>query len=144
MTAVTVSRRIAASAERLFDAWLDPASLAVWMRRDDTGEPSQIVADPRVGGSFSITMRDRFGTIAHFGTYRVIDRPRALEFTWRSEHTHQLDSVVRVTFEPDGDATVVEVHHRKLPDAESATKHAAGWTEILGRYVRTMEEGEAA
>ncbi len=144
MTAVTVSRRIAASADRLFDAWLDPASLAVWMRRDDTGEPSQVVADPRVGGGFSITMRDRFGSVTHSGTYRVIDRPRALEFTWRSEHTHQLDSVVTVTFEPDGDATVVEVHHQKLPDVEAATKHEAGWTEILGRYARTMEEMEAA
>ena len=144
MTAVTVRRRIAASADRLFDAWLDPASLAVWMRRDDTGEPSLVVADPRVGGAFSITMRDRFGTIAHSGTYRVIDRPRTLEFTWWSEHTNQVDSVVRVTFEPDGDATVVEVHHRKLPDAESATKHEAGWTEILGRLARTTQGTEAA
>ena len=81
MTAVTVRRRIAAPAERLFDAWLDPASLAMWMRRDDTGEPSLVVADPRVGGAFSITMRDRFGTIAHSGTYRVIDRPRTVRRT---------------------------------------------------------------
>ena len=144
MTAVTVRRRIPAPAERLFDAWLDPASLAVWMRRDDTGEPSLVVADPRVGGAFSITMRDRFGTIAHSGTYRVIDRPRTLEFTWWSEHTNQVDSVVRVTFEPDGDATVVEVHHRKLPDAESAAKHEAGWTEILGRLARMTQGMEAA
>jgi uncharacterized protein YndB with AHSA1/START domain len=144
MTAVTVRRRIPASADRLFDAWLDPASLAVWMRRDDTGEPTLVAADPRVGGAFSITMRDRFGTIAHSGTYRVIDRPRTLEFTWRSEHTHEFDSVVRVTFEPDGDATVVEVHHRKLPDAESATKHEAGWTEILGRLAGMTQGTEAA
>ena len=50
MTAVvTVSRRIAASAERLFDAWLDPKSLAVWMRRDGSA-PSGAVADRRVFG----------------------------------------------------------------------------------------------
>lgn len=54
--AVAVSRRIAASAERLFDAWLDPAALAQWMRRDDTGRPSRVVSDPRVGGTYSITM----------------------------------------------------------------------------------------
>ena len=114
--AVNVSRRIAASAERLFDAWLDPASLAVWMRRDG-GEPSKVVADPRVGGSFSITMLDRFGESVHIGTYQVIDRPRALEFTWRSHATNKEDSVVRVTFEPDGDATVVEVRHERLPEA---------------------------
>ena len=111
--AVTVSRRIAASAERLFDAWPDPASLAVWMRRDGFGEPSQVVADPRVGGSFSITMLDRFGSPFAMGTYQVIDRPRALEFTWRSHaHEHGPTRSSRVTFEPDGDATVVEVRHQ--------------------------------
>ena len=141
--AVTVSRRIAASAERLFDAWLDPASLAVWMRRDG-GEPSQVVADPRVGGSFSITMLDRFGESVHVGTYQVIDRPRVLEFTWRSHATNTADSIVRVTFEPDGDATVVEVRHELLPDAEAASKHSKGWTEILGQLERTMTGMEAA
>lgn len=141
--AVTVSRRIAASAERLFDAWLDPASLAVWMRRDG-GEPSRVVADPRVGGSFSITMLDRFGENVHMGTYQLIDRPRALEFTWRSHATNTADSVVRVTFEPDGDATVVEVRHERLPDAEAASSHSEGWTEILGQLERTMTGMEAA
>ncbi|GAA3862252.1 hypothetical protein GCM10022381_03080 [Leifsonia kafniensis] len=138
MTAtVTVSRRIAASAERLFDAWLDPASLAVWMRRDG-GDTSDAVTDPRVGGSFSITMHDRFGSVVHGGIYTVIDRPRLLEFTWRSHATHQVESHVRVTFESDGDATVVEVRHDKLPDADSAGKHRAGWTEILGSLARVI------
>ena len=144
MTAtVTVSRRIAASAERLFDAWLDPAALAVWMRRDG-GEPTRVVADPCVGGSFSFTMRDRFGENVHLGTYRVIDRPHALEFTWRSHATNTSDSVVRVTFEPDGDGTVVAVQHTKLPDAASAAAHEGGWTEILGQLERTMIGTEAA
>jgi uncharacterized protein YndB with AHSA1/START domain len=138
-TAVRVSRRIAASAERLFDAWLDPKALAMWMRRDG-GEPSHVVADPRVGGSFSITMLDRFGESVHLGTYRVIDRPRALEFTWKSHATNTADSVVRVTFEPDGDATVVEVRHELLPDVEAARKHTEGWTEILGSLERTYTE----
>ncbi len=144
MTAtVTVSRRIAASAERLFDAWLDPASLAVWMRRDG-GEASDAVADPRVGGSFTITMHDRFGSVVHAGTYTVIDRPRTLEFTWRSHATNTADSLVRVTFEPDGDATVVEVRHERLPDAEAVRSHTDGWTEIIGRFARTYSGTEAA
>ncbi|KQM82505.1 SRPBCC domain-containing protein [Agromyces sp. Leaf222] len=140
---VTVSRRIAASADRLFDAWLDPQALAVWMRRDGSAA-STAVADPRVGGSFSITMHDPSGEFVHAGTYLVIDRPRTLEFTWRSHATHRVDSVVRVSFEPDGDATLVEVRHERLPDAEAVRLHAEGWTEIMSRFAGLYTEGEAA
>ena len=52
--ALTVRREIAASAEELFDAWLDPASLAVWMRPGDTQRADDgvqdIVRSLRVGG----------------------------------------------------------------------------------------------
>ncbi|MFF2371361.1 SRPBCC domain-containing protein [Agromyces sp. NPDC058110] len=139
---VTVSRRIAASADRLFDAWLDPSALAVWMRRDGS-EPSTAVIDPRVGGAFAITMNDPEGAFLHGGTYTVIDRPRRLEFTWRSDATHQTDSVVRVSFEPDGDATVVEVRHEQLPDALAVQLHTGGWTEIMSGFARRYAE-EAA
>ncbi|MET0976846.1 MAG: SRPBCC domain-containing protein [Leifsonia sp.] len=138
MTAVvTVNRRIAAPAERLFDAWLDPASLSVWMRREGS-DTTDVVADPRVGGSFSFVMNDATGSFMHAGTYTVIDRPRVLEFTWRSHATLSIESIVRVTFEPDGDATVVEVRHERLPDADAIAKHTEGWIDILGSLDRTF------
>jgi len=51
--AVVVRRTIAASAEDLFDAWLDPQALAAWMR---PGMIKSTVAkvEPRVGGSYEI------------------------------------------------------------------------------------------
>ncbi|MRG60328.1 SRPBCC domain-containing protein [Agromyces sp. CFH 90414] len=139
--AVGVSRRIRASAERLFDAWLDPAALTQWMRRPGDDAPV-VVADARVGGGFSITMHGPTGHVVHVGEYVEIDRPRALSFTWRSEHTVGVDSIVHVTFTPDDDATVVAVRHELLPDEASAGKHRAGWSEILDRYVD--EYGEEA
>jgi uncharacterized protein YndB with AHSA1/START domain len=143
ISAVTVTRRIAAPAERLFDAWLDPASLARWMRRDGSAE-TDVVADPRVGGAFAFTMNDPTGSFTHAGTYTVIDRPRLLEFTWRSHSTNDVESVVRVSFTPDGDATVVEVHHAQLPDAVAAQRHEEGWTEIIRRLDAMFDETEAA
>ena len=95
--AVSVSRLIPSSPERLFDAWVEPASLSMWMRRTGDGATS-VVADVRVGGSFTITMSHRGQDVVHSGTYLVIDRPHTLEFTWRSPATHMQDSVVRVTF----------------------------------------------
>ncbi|MWB99453.1 SRPBCC family protein [Agromyces seonyuensis] len=133
--AVVVRRSILAPAERVFDAWLDPAALAVWMRRSGS-ETSLVTADPRVGGGFAITMRDPSGDFVHTGTYLVIDRPRRIEFTWHSHAAGRGASHVAVTFEPDGAGTLVELRHEGLPDAESARLHDGGWNDVLDGLVR--------
>ena len=74
--AVVVRRTIAASAEDLFDAWLDPEALAIWMRPGSGIHSTQAKVEPRVGGRFEINMHAESGVIPHSGVYRVIDRPR--------------------------------------------------------------------
>ena len=68
--AVVVRRVIAASAEDLFDAWLDPEALAQWMR---PGTINSTVArvEPREGGAYEITMQGQSGPIVHKGVYRT-------------------------------------------------------------------------
>jgi uncharacterized protein YndB with AHSA1/START domain len=82
---VTVRREIAAPAEDLFDAWLDAQSLGSWFR--PCGGETRAETDPRVGGTFRIVMVDDESSIVHTGTYREIDRPRRLVFTWSSPAT---------------------------------------------------------
>lgn len=130
MTEITVTRRIAADAERLFDAWLDPVALAAWMT-PLAAVRSEASVDPRVGGAYAIAMHEDAATFVHSGVCTAIDRPRLLAFTWRSDATHLLDTQVTVRFLPDGDGTIVEVHHETLPDAETAAGHSAGWTDCL-------------
>ena len=81
---VTVRREIAAPAEVLFDAWLDAASLGIWM---------QAVRHPgdagRDGSAGRWRVPHRHGrrttpSTLHTGTYREIDRPHRLVFTWTS------------------------------------------------------------
>ena len=80
---VTVKRRFAAPAERVFDAWLEPKLVAQWMfgpsLRDE--EIVRIAIDPRVGGLFSFVVRRQGQEIDHVGEYLEIDRPRRLAFT---------------------------------------------------------------
>lgn len=127
---VTVRREIAASAEELFDAWLDPESLAVWMRPGDTMR-STIKVDARVGGAFEIVMHTPRGPIAHTGTYQAIERPRRLVFTWNSPYAHNIDSLVTVEFRPVRGVTEIVLTHERLPSAEAAAAHTGGWTDIL-------------
>jgi len=42
-------------------------------------------------------------------------------------------STVEVTLEPDGEATIVRLRHRGLPDEPSAGLHEKGWHHYLGR-----------
>ena len=133
---VNVQREIAAPAEDLFDAWLDAQSLGSWLRPSGIRE-TRAETEPRVGGTFRIVMVDDESSIAHTGTYREIDRPRRLVFTWSSPATRFRDSIVTVTFQPASkSSTVVEIHQVGLPDEEARTSHHAGWSDVLGELAR--------
>ena len=128
---LTVRREIAAPAEVLFDAWLDAESLGAWLKPDGIRE-TRAPTDPREGGSFRIVMVQDETELLHSGTYREIDRPHRLVFTWSSHATRFRDSLVTVTFEPSSEgSTVVEIHQVGLPDEEARASHHRGWSEIL-------------
>ena len=133
---VTVRREIAAPAETLFDAWLDAERLGTWMRPREISE-TRAETDPREGGDFRIVMVRDGSEILHRGTYREIDRPTRLVFTWTSPATDHRDSVVTVSFEPlDNGSTMVEIHQVGLPDDESRAGHTEGWSDALVQLER--------
>ena len=141
---VIVRREITAPAEVLFDAWLDPQSLGSWLRPTGIRE-TRAETDPRVGGAFRIVMVDDESSIEHTGTYREIDRPRRLVFTWSSPATRFRDSIVTVTFQPSSDrSTVVEIHQVGLPDEEARASHQAGWSDALRELDRTTQSNRRA
>jgi uncharacterized protein YndB with AHSA1/START domain len=137
--AVVVRRTIAASAEDLFDAFLDPESLAEWMR-PGTIHRSEARTDPRVGGAYEVIMHADSGRIVHAGVYRLIDRPRRLVFTWRSPHTGPDDTVVTVDFVKIGKSTEVIVTHEQLPEGALAA-HRNGWTSGLEHLDEACQKG---
>jgi len=130
-TALVVRRTIAASAEEIFDAWLDPAALAIWMRPTGIRRTSA-KTDARVGGGYEIIMQGDEKTYPHHGVYRVIDRPRRLVFTWISNGTEGGETLVTVDFLPAGQGTEVVVTHAQLP-AGAHESHDKGWTSGLAR-----------
>jgi len=138
-TAVIVRRTISATAEELFDAWLDPEALAIWMR---PGEIRSTVAtlEPRVGGRYEIVMRGDTEVYPHTGIYRIIDRPRRLVFTWSSRGTEQTDSLVTVEFFARGERTEVVLTHEQLPEIARAS-HTNGWTSGLERLDTAFQQG---
>jgi uncharacterized protein YndB with AHSA1/START domain len=143
--ALTVRREIAAPADVLFDAWLDAESLGAWLKPPGT-QATRAETDPRVGGAFRIVMELDESSMVHSGTYREIDRPRRLVFTWSSPATQFRDSVVTVTFESTSESsTLIEIHQVGLPDEAARADHHAGWSDILVGLGRTFgsEQGRS-
>jgi uncharacterized protein YndB with AHSA1/START domain len=135
---LTIRREIAAPAEALFDAWLDAQSLTSWMRPDGIRE-TRAETDPRVGGAFRIVMVADESDVVHTGTYREINRPHRLVFTWSSPATQFRDSVVTVTFQASSSgSTVVEIHQVGLPDEEAQVSHHKGWSDALAELGRVL------
>jgi uncharacterized protein YndB with AHSA1/START domain len=134
---VTVEREIDASPDELFDAWLDPESLAIWMRPGDTSKAAARV-DPKVAGQFEIVMTGPYGSHVHRGKYLLIDRPKVLSFTWISEATGLLQTLVTVEFRAKGKRTLVVLTHEKLPEEAALRSHKKGWNAIFDLLEATV------
>jgi uncharacterized protein YndB with AHSA1/START domain len=92
---------------------------------------SSITTDPRVGGEFEILMQTPRGEIPHTGTYRKIDRPKRLAFTWNSDSAGSRNSLVTLDFNPAGRGTELVLTHENLPSRQEADNHRKGWTRVL-------------
>lgn len=135
---VSVTRRLDASPERVFDAWLDPATAARFLFATPTGEIVRIEIDARVGGGFTIVdRRPDVGDAEHFGTYVEIDRPRRLVFDFAVEAGMKDATRVTVTITPAGEGCELTLTHEGVWD-DYAERTEGGWTMILDRLARAL------
>jgi len=135
LTEMTVTRTIPASAEKVFDLWMNPKSPGgPWFGAE------RVILNPVVDGLFYIAAKHEGRTWPHYGRFLQIDRPRRIEYTWVSEATKGVESVVSLTMEPRGEDTEVTLRHSGVPDDEMGRQHKDGWTWILS----TLAEGLAA
>ncbi len=134
MITARVGRRMNASAERVFDAWLDPERIGGWMFgpnvRDET--VVRIEVDPRVGGRFSFVVLRNGAEIDHIGEYLAIERPHLLVFTWGIAPDPAEGSRVIVAIIPAGDECDVTVSHEIPGDwADYLDRTRQGWETML-------------
>ncbi len=141
MPEVRVIRHFDASAERVFDAWLDPDMIARFIVGPTTREEElvHVRVDARVGGRFSFKVMRGGAAIDHVGTYREIDRPNRLVFTWGVDDEQGDLSVVTIDITPRGAACTLTLTHQLDPAwAEYAERTQAGWTHITGKLAEAL------
>ncbi len=133
---VEVETRVEAPPHVVFGYFTEPELYARWQ-----GLSAEL--DPRPGGVYRVRMRSG---LAVRGEFVEVERPRRLVFTWGWEGDDSLppgSSTVEVTFEPDGEATIVRLRHRGLPEEASAGLHEKGWRHYLGRLGVAGAGGDA-
>lgn len=136
-----VSHRFSASAERVFDAWLDPSSLGRWMF-GPTVRDEQIVRlglEPKVGGKFSFVVKRKDAEVDHLGEYLEIDRPRRLVFTWTTRDSLPDTSRVIIEIAPQDRGCELTLTHEMGEAWKNYLDRVAGsWRLMLGKLAEYL------
>ncbi len=135
---LVVSRRFAASPERVFDAWFDADAAGAWLFATPGGMSKHVEIDASVGGGFAIYEQRDEGLATHFGAYLEIVRPDRIAFTFGTDR-HGPSTVVTVNIQPDGDGgSLLTLTHRLDPDWASD----AGITGRMEEHPRRTGAGD--
>lgn len=136
-SAVTVTRTFKASPERVFAAFETPAELARWMIQP--GATTEVLdLNVREGGAIAVEMRWENGMALHLtGTFRRVEKPSVLEFTWEMEGDTANDGVVTVRLDPHGTGTQLTLTHDGLagPAKTYSEQGWNGWFDALEAVV---------
>ena len=129
-----VTKRFAATAERVFDAWLDPAQIGRWMFGPNVRDERivRLGTEPRVGGKFSFVVERAGQEIDHVGEYLALERPGLLVFTWATRDSLPETSRVIIEITPlDGECELTLTHVMGAAWAAFADRAASSWRKML-------------
>ena len=132
---LTLKRRIRAAPEQIFAAWTDPDKLVRWFGPRETVTGSlRAEVDVRPGGRYRVDFETADGARHRVGgVYREVVAGSRLVFTWVWHSTPERESLVTVMFAPDGDGTLVTLHHERFFDDKARDGHERGWSGTLDR-----------
>lgn len=138
---VQVRRRVKAGAEQIFDLWTKPDLMVRWMSPFPGAVYCKASCDPRPGGAFSLVMSSAESSREVSGTYVQVDRPHKLVFTWIGPLTNNVNTLVTLELNPQGDETDLVLTHERLPTSAIIEGHTRGWGNILDHLADTVSEG---
>ena len=135
-TSLEIVRFINVPANRVYEAWTDPAQLRQWFGPENV-RTRNITADVRVGGKYRWDLTSPEGEeMSAFGEYKELVPGKRIVFTWRwddDEAWENRTSVVTIKlFERPG-GTELRFRHEQLPSEESRDRHNDGWNSLLDR-----------
>jgi len=123
--AICVTKTIAAPAERVFDAFGDPAVMSGWL-----GAGARAAFEE--GGAFATSDGNR-------GRYTKVSRPRTLRFVWEDDDPAAV-STVELKLTPNGAKTGLVLNHERIQSRAHADGLRAAWGGAIEKLKRMVEE----
>ena len=138
-----LTRVFDAPREMVFKAWTDEKQFAQWFGAAAChgGSLRSVKVDARLGGKYRLQVRRADGEyFTTVGTYREVNPPERLVFTWQFEKDGSGDEfseveppemLVTIDFKARGKQTELTLTHEKFASVESRDRHNEGWTRCL-------------
>lgn len=129
-------RHLPAEPERVWDAFISPASVAAfWGGSHATVPPESVIVDLRPGGEFALDTRAPDGATRRLWfVYISIAAPHELVF---DEPATGIRTTVDIR--PAGDGTDLTVHQRRLPPELGTAQAADGLASILDALAAQLQ-----
>lgn len=138
---IVVRRRMPAPRDVVYEAWTEPAGISEWMCPGDVVS-AEATLDVRVGGSFRIIMRSEKEVHEHVGTYRVVEPPAKLSFTWSGGNAGSEITLVTVEFVARGNQTELVITHEGFSKSDLAQRYEMGWGTIARKFAEYLTKAE--
>jgi uncharacterized protein YndB with AHSA1/START domain len=135
---VRITQRFEVPAERVFEAWVDPAMARTWLFATASRPTARVEIDPRVGGSFRLLERSGGTDVEYRGRYVEIVPPRRLVFTLAMKNGPKAATRVIAEIVPRKTGCELTLTHENVPPGHAHCTEGrwAGMLYGLGTQLR--------
>ena len=146
-----MTRRFNAAPERVFDAWISPATVRKWLFASPADETYTATIDARVGGAYTITARREGVDYTASGQYLEIDRPRRVVFTFEMRQFSPNTDRITVELAPDGTGCTmlftqegIDIAQELALTAGQVSGSEIGWSNMFEALAQQLASAEPA
>jgi len=131
---LVIRRKFAASVEKVYQAWTDPARLARWLSPNVRWNAPAVDIEPVPGGRYDVRMRhcdgDEFHTVGRY--VEVVPNARlSFTWTWLDNPFGMEETLVTVEFRAVSEGTVLTLTHDRQTNPQALEGASGGWTGCL-------------
>jgi uncharacterized protein YndB with AHSA1/START domain len=134
---------IGASADRVFQALIEPTQVLQWWGQAGVYRCTDFAADVRAGGKWhSAGVGPDGRSFLVSGRYLEVDPPRLLVHTWIASWTGDAETIVRWELESQDRRTRLRLRHSGLAKHPRIGESYRGWPRMLRWIQALLERGE--